>query len=242
MSGFNELDRILGVENIGALDRKRPVVEDRFAAEEYMRSLYTRMSLPHPRFTWALSPKVLHGAIEMLRTIHVGQRHNMIEALVPYDENRIRRDTQKTLLEAIISPDITVSMGAPLARQLDIGRYGYPTDLAKALEGCLRPQNLQKNTPAGWGDACIYGPSFIAKVMRDQTLCVLPYVKVCWMCAPPVSLVQDEGGTLWKFADGWEIYAPKPKPPKKEEPLTLDGDSQPRMQARNVKQLTEGKE
>lgn len=239
MSDFHALDRILGVENVGALDRKRPFMEDQWAANQIVGDIYGSIGLKAPKYCWAKSPRVIHEAIELLRNIHVGERHKFIEAMIPYDSDVLRRESQKTLLEALIDRDVSVTMGANLYPQMPYsGRARYSLGrLPSFLEHALQPRNLGRRTaPAGWSDACMYSVGFESKVLQEQTFCVLAYKAIAWMCSPGKKTETDEA-TVWTWGDGYKVVL---KHEKKEEPLTLDGDSIPRMQASNMKQLPEG--
>src|SRR5271154_919964 len=98
MVDFDGLDRILGVVDAKSLagpnrpwlNPERPWVEDQYAANEAISEMYEKMGLKKPKTVWAKSPRVVHEAIEMLRNIHAGQRHNFIDAMVPYDPDTLR--------------------------------------------------------------------------------------------------------------------------------------------------------
>lgn len=210
MADFSKLDRILGaVDADDALTttRDRPWVEDQAAANDVMAEFYERIGLKSPKFVWAKSPRVIHEAIEMLRRIHTGQRHNAIEALVPYNEDTLFRESQKTLLECLVDRDISVTMGASLRMMMpysknmerELGR------LPSYLNHALHPQNVgQQTAPAGWSDVCMYSVGLPSILLAGQTFCVLAYKAVCWMCSP-CKKHETEEFTVWTWGDGYTV-------------------------------------
>jgi len=238
MSDFVDLDRILQTTAPNALDHVRPWVEDQWAAQEALNEFYAKLGMKPPKHVWAKSPRVIHEAIEMLRRIHAGQRHNAIEALVPYNEDTLFRESQKTLLEAIIDKDLTVTMGASLSRQFP---YRKPWDLGRLpgfLEHALQPQNLGRHTaPAGWSDVCLYSAGLSSVTLQTQTFCVLPYKALAWMCSPGQK-TESADATVWAWADGYTVVIPN-EDSRDDEDKEIEAPKNPLLEQIN-KKLLEG--
>jgi hypothetical protein len=232
VADFDELDRILGIADAGenlatrttAITPERPWIEDQGAANDAVFEMYEKLGLKKPKPVWAKSPRVIHEAIEMIRNIHVGQRHNAIEALVPYNDDVLRREAQKTLLEAIIDRDLTVTMGGCLSKQFPYNRRNDLGRLPGYFIHALQPLNLGRQTaPAGWADAVLYSAGLPSMILQSQTFCILPYVKIAWMCSPGKKLV-DDVNTVWTWGDGYTVVIKHEEPKEEDEARpTLEG-------------------
>lgn len=234
MSDFSELDRILGTADAGgtlatrttAITPERPWIEDQTVANDVIAEMYAKLGFKPPKFVWSKSPRVIHEAIEMLKRIHAGQRHNAIEALVPYNEDTLFRESQKTLLECLIDRDISVTMGASLRSMMPYSK-GMERELGRLpgfLVHALRPQNVGRQTaPAGWSDVCMYSVGLPSILLANQTFCVLAYKAVAWMCSPGKKFV-DDVNTVWTWGDGYTVVIKHEEPKEEDEARpTLEG-------------------
>ena len=206
MSYFDEIDSLLAPTNqeprLSPAATGRRWIEDRFAAQEVIRERYENLGVAKPRFVWAPSPAALHGAIELLRQVHHGQTHNMVDALVPMG-NPVETAMKRTALTAMLDPDITVTMGASMQRQMWAtgSLYGDIRIVHAFLDRFFKPQNLERKVaPAGWADAVVYGQQSGSTIVADQCFCFLPYAKMVWFCQPGR---YDAGSVL--FQDGFRI-------------------------------------
>lgn len=215
MSDFDEIDSLLVQANntaIVPLDNYwGSVPEDRYAAEEQVRRIYEGLGLKHPRMSWATSPKALYKATEILRNVHHGLRQNMVTDLVRHND-LVEMEARRAFMDAVLDHDMCVTTGASLQQQfVPRGAYKprYLNDLDIALRCAFVPANLSgRVAPAGWGDGVVYPEAMLDRYpLVAQTLCILPYMKICWFCLPPTKTLVNENGRLLyiEFRDGWNL-------------------------------------
>jgi len=217
---------------------------DQYTTEEMVKVWYARLQLKPPRFAWAPSPAAMFTAINMLRTVQMGQRHNFINAIVPAEDPQAA--ARRTLLEAIIDRNVTVTMGGAVKNLLnwrDVGESIAVRDAIRFLDHYrLRPMNaapvspvFEKHLPVN--ESTIYPANHHECIgsLQLTVFCFSPYVHVCWFCHPPVETrIYDDGHLeLMRWSDGYEIALP-PVPKDDEEleaapePLRLgDGTPEP---------------
>jgi hypothetical protein len=227
----------------------RTMGEDRAAAEDQIADNYQRLNLKRPKFAWATSPAALWSARTMMRQYPMKQ--TFIDAIIP---NRglvtIESEARRAMLEAILDNDLLVSTGAPVAPMLcwrpllsPPRAYHAINDADRIITHNARASDAlsQFSTPAGWSNAVLYPalhPQGIGHLAANA-FCILPYVKLCWLCLPPLFMKTEPTGHLHcddgpaaRWSDGYEIRA-KWEPEKQleagdeEEPLALPGKPNP---------------
>ena len=188
-------------------------------AEAQLTEIYAGIGLKPPRFAWALSPPALFTAIQMLRAVHVGQRHKFIEAMVQADDPIA--SAKRTLLDAITDRNVMTTMGAAVKPMFDKRYKMYSEwrclkDLAKHLLYYDSPQHkspLPVKTPARFAENTIYPAMyFMTGWLSLNTLLVLPYVHVVWICEAPLvtEVWPNQHLRMMKFADGYEVRLADP--------------------------------
>ena len=196
-------------------------------AEDAIRAFYDKfaqqkliMPLAEPlRIAWAPSPAALYTAVNMLRGVQAGMRHKFIEALVPHEDPIA--SAKRTLLDAIINRDVTVTMGASMARYFDWRVADDPVAI-RDLENHLRyavdrkPYNpLGKATPATFNEGALYPVRYneCIGVLQATVFMFLPYLKICWLCHTPVVTECWPNGHLKRmlFTDGYEVRLADPE-------------------------------
>ena len=191
-------------------------------AERQLTEIYAGIGLKPPRFAWALSPPALFTAIQMLRTVHAGQRHKFIESLVPVDDPIA--SAKRTLLDAITDRNIMTTMGAAVKpmfvkryEKYDVLETPYMKDIARHLRYYDSPKHkspLQVATPAKFEENTVYPAlHFFSTWLRINTLLFLPYVHICWICETPTEteLWPNQHLRRMKFADGYEVRLADPE-------------------------------
>jgi hypothetical protein len=211
---------------------QRPYGEDRWAAEQEMREHYAKLNFAAPKMSWASSPAALWSAISMLKTFP--HKHAMIDTLIPARGLvSVEGEAKRTMLAAILDDALLTSMGAPVAPLLrwELWPGGVHqaihdadrliTRAARASDALSRSKN-----PAGWSDACLYPLLHPAGMgpLAANAFCVLPYLRVCWLCLPPLCVKTDphghlhcEDGPAIRWADGFELHCVYTPPPTEAE-------------------------
>ena len=187
-----------------------PYGEDHVGCEDFIRNIYGVLNLKEPRFSWAPSPAALFTAINMLRSMQ-GRRMDFIQAIVPVEDTMMA--AKRTLLDAIIDRDVTVSLGAPIKTML---RWHEDAELLCVEDFAMRlgRQAFQTQSP---GPGSLPGPrtsevtlypalhNACIGAMQQQAICFVPYIRVCWFSRPPVETQTYDDGhlKLMRFADGF---------------------------------------
>jgi len=193
--------------------------EDHWSAEEQVRKLYDALGFKPPRHTaWAPSPAAMFTAVNMLRGVQAGQRHRFIEAIVPAEDPIA--SAKRTLLEAIVNKDITVTMGAAVAPFMrrawkNVNELLAVDDLADHLRFIKTFNPLGVSTPATCQENNVYSVCYFQcrGPLQQQALCFMPYVHVCWFCRPPVETELYPNGHLrmMRFSDGYSVFLSDPE-------------------------------
>ena len=200
------------------------VGEDRWAAQEAVTTLYASLQLPKPRIAWAPSPKSLHVASRMLRTVQAGTAYSMVQSLVPQGPDRIEREARVALLAAMLDPDVTTQSGGLLIGSFE-GVFGRPQSAPPAI---LQMRELLQfseqgapgtSSPARFMEQCMW-PSLYPglqtprlAVLSRQAMLIMPFAKICWLCRPPVYVRLDgtgglhcDSGPAAEWSDGFAIW------------------------------------
>jgi len=204
MSDFEEINDIVvsTTQSLAKREEKKHFIEDRWAVQDLLRERYEHLGIAKPRFVWAASPAAIYGAIEMLRQVQHGQTHNLVNAMVPM-QSPVETSTRRTALTALIDPDITVTMGAALQKQIRAlsGKAWHELIADGFLNALLAPKNLERKVgPARWEDAVVYSSQCGFGRFDEQLFCMCPYTKIVWLCQP----AERQGDDL-VFQDGFVI-------------------------------------
>jgi len=219
------------------------ITEDRWAAQESVTTLYASLQIPKPRFAWCPSPKTMHVASRMLRKVQYGTAYSMVQSLVPRDGDHINREARVSLLTAMLDPDVTTQSGGLLIRMIE-DVFGKPesTESAPAIIDLRRFLRFREEDPSGTvAPATFYEQAFYPalypglavprlRALQSQALIILPFVKLCWLCRPPVEIHTNEfgqlhraGGPAARWSDGFEVFCDRTPPePKTELPVSFE--------------------
>lgn len=226
------------------------VTEDRWAAQEAVITLYASLQLTKPRMAWCPSPKTMHAASRMLRTIQHGTAHSMVQSLVPTGGDQIERETRVSLLTAMLDPDVTTQSGGLLIRMLE-DVFGKAESYPRAVADLRQLLRFRESDPSGTvNPATFHEQAFYPSIypglavprlraLQSQAFIILPFAKLCWLCRPPVEIHVNEfgqlhrnGGPAARWSDGFEVFCDRTPPEPKEalpvshETLALeDGDA-----------------
>jgi hypothetical protein len=197
------------------------IAEDREVVHDALTGLYARLGLKRPRFTWARSPFAMMGAIRYMREMQTGTKGEAIKAMVK-GLDPIEAEIRSVFLDGIIDQNLSVTTGACLKNTLMGPNTSHTSGLLpiKELAENLAQQFGNYGRVAGWKDWALY-PVWheFNYALRTQTLCIIPFVHVCWISRPPVMVKTDDEGHLHcadgpavRFADGFEVWAEYKKP------------------------------
>lgn len=216
---------------------QRTFGEDRFAAEEKVREVYASLKLNPPKVAWATSPAAMWSAVTMLKQFAMKQR--LVDSLVPAGGG-VETESKRALLSAIIDSDLTVSMGAPVARLFGWKRWECPPRVHRAIREADRiithasrasaALARSPGTAAGYSDAVLYPVLHAEGIgsLAANAFCILPYARICWFCLPPLYVktnpeghLHSEDGPAIAWADGYSLECvyvePKALPAPEEE-------------------------
>lgn len=197
--------------------------EDQSAARDAVYTLYSALQLPKPRVAFCPSPKTMHQASRMLRTIQYGTAYKMVQALVPYNADAIEREAKVSLLTALIDPDVSTQSGGLLVNMIQsvFGNDGTEPLAISQLRRIIRfkESDAATSSPARFEEQAMY-PALYRGLstprlypLQSQTTCIMPFTKICWMSLPPKSLHTDKFGNLHctdgpaaTWSDGFEVW------------------------------------
>lgn len=198
--------------------------------------MYQSARMNPPRFAWGLSPAAVFTAIQMLKTVHAGQRHKFIEAMVPSSDPIA--SAKRTLLDGITDRNVMTTMGAAQRPRFYPGNpefnYVYLRDLSNHLYYYDLPEHKRPgkvSTFATFRENTVFPALYhLSSWLPMQTLLFLPYVHICWISEPPTETSLWPNGHLMmmKFADGYTVALQDPEA-EQEAPLALEGESMPRL-------------
>lgn len=203
----------------------QPYYEDRYAAEEELRGVYTKaLGLRNPpRFAWAKSPYGVYLASRYLRALQSHGSQDAMKSIIPLHGNVIDYEARLTFMESLIDKDLAVQSGQNLRRMMIdnyLGKsHGEPVPVAD-LSDCLHftDRNANTSAPPRFTEQVIfpalYGTSLY--MTSQQAIVIMPFVKVCFLSLPPTATFIDEWGHLHRpkaegpamiFADGFDVWA-----------------------------------
>lgn len=198
------------------------VMEDRYAAELCVGSLYAAHKIPAPRaYSWARSPRAMWGAIKLMRQFQKESRQNVVAGLIPMTDP-VETEAKRVMLDTVLDRTLSVTMGGNLAKTFAMGH----SQMRRSLVDLKRVLESQMAGIRGLG-AGQREPTFAEMTLwpveklphqffhlQRQAIIIAPFTHVCFFSRPPAYIYTDDHGHLHRvdgpavrFEDGFEIWA-----------------------------------
>ena len=202
-----------------------PLHHDHVAAKDAIKTIYAACGLAAPRMAFCSSPKAMHVASRMLRQVQAGTAHSMVQAMVR-DSDSIEREAKVSLLSMMIDGDVSTQSGALAINLIEsvfgsstFGLRGGPVSSLVWLDFEDTRMPGQTWAPPRFREQVMWPALYQAfstpklRALQSNAICIMPFVKLCWLCMPPLYIHTDDHGWLHRvdgpaaaWADGFEIW------------------------------------